>query len=92
MVGAERPRFLLGLLLAGLAGDWFGFWVVVLISLPLLGGFGWFLKQDKRNLKNVVSSLVERVAKKREMTRLEYVAAEDRFMPASTGVVTTDKP
>src|SRR5207249_1533590 len=62
----------LELLLIGLAGRWPLVWIWALLGFLLIFLFGWFLKQENRNLKNVVARLVESVAKERGLARLEY--------------------
>jgi hypothetical protein len=39
------------------------------------------LKQENRNLKNVVASMIEAVAKQGGLTRLEYEREQDKFVP-----------
>jgi hypothetical protein len=69
------------LLLVGLAGHWPLVWIWALLGIMLLFLFAWILKQESRNLKNAVASLIEAVAKQRGLTRLDYRRDEDKFVP-----------
>ena len=75
----------LELLLVGMAGYWVGLWGLAVMGIPLLALFGWFLKRENRNLKNVVANLIQEKAKQRGMTRLESQREQDKWVPVGKG-------
>lgn len=69
------------LLLIGLAGKWPWLWLAAGLGALALAIFVWFLRQENRNLKNVVARLVEDQAKQLNLIRVDYQPESDRWTP-----------